>query len=476
MRFKRDGRRVEKSVAKKVKSKKPLTSIKKKVVVKKKKMTRKVKVPKKATPPKKVTRKVILKKDILPKKVTVVSQKKVTPQKKVTRKATPQKKVQTPQKKQLSPPKKIASPQQKKILTPYKKLSPRKKVTPPKKAITPPRIVSPKRVTPPKKAMTPPRPATPKSSRRKEYDCYKITDRTSCESSERCLWDNSWSNFFSFRNKCKSRLFHDLKINYPAKPKDYKKILDTLLILENKKVLNRKEQIDLEILQEFRDDYILFDREIRRKTEEIVVLEMILDQEKDVKMRKIIMAEIKDLKKTRFDYIKDIILSKEMLYFLFSSALLYLVTTQISLNMNGIADGIVKFYQDITSIGDTSAFKRAEATVITNESLRKVYQDELPTITAKTELVEATGLGQAVKSLAHLNPVHSFFTGVETLQDKEFVGNVKDVYGEVKTGVGSGVGYIASGLGYVAGAIGSGVSSVSNWWNPVKNDVPLIGQ
>ena len=275
--------------------------------------------------------------------------------------------------------------------------------------------------------------------RTKEYECYKMSTKTECAKEERCLWDDSWWNVL-FKNKCKSRLFHDLKINYPAKAKDYQKIVDTLMVLEGKKNLTAKEQIDLNILQEFRDDYVLFDTTTKKQAMNIYILEKLYESETDLKKKREIMKEINELRKTALQYIKETLLQKEVLYVVLASALFYYIGPMTVVNMSKEIFNFIKntfgpytieelqqianiqHSKDLSTIAVTNA-KTAGKNATTAGKNATTYQ-----IHAAKGFVDATGIGLLLTALSGLiNPVTTVPI-VATNVSGNVVNQVKDVW------------------------------------------------
>jgi len=239
--------------------------------------------------------------------------------------------------------------------------------------------------------------------RTKEYECYNINTKTECAKEERCLWDDSWWNVL-FKNKCKSRLFHDLKIHYPAKPKDYQKIVDTLKVLEGKKNLTAKEQVDLNILQEFRDDYVLFDAITKNQVMEIYILEKLYENETDLAKKREIMKEIKKLRKTALQYIKETLLQKEVLYVLFASALIAYFGPMTVVEMSKEIFNFIKDAFGIYSIKEMEQI--ANIHIQKNQSAIDLANALTAGTIAQKDLVKETGIGIALKAFSGwLNPV-----------------------------------------------------------------------
>ena len=238
--------------------------------------------------------------------------------------------------------------------------------------------------------------------RTKEYECYKKSTKTECEEEERCLWDNSWWNLL-FKNKCKSRLFHDLKIHYPAKPKDYQKIIDTLKVLERKKSLTNKEQVDLNILQEFRDDYILFDTTTKNQAMHIYILEKLYENETDLKKKREIMKDINELRKTALQYIKETLMQKEVLYALFASALIAYYGPMTVLDMTKEILGFIKNTFSIYSIEEMKQI--ADIHIQKNQSAIQLSNASTAYIHAAKGFADSTGIGLLTTALAGwINP------------------------------------------------------------------------
>ena len=239
----------------------------------------------------------------------------------------------------------------------------------------------------------------PQDFRTKEYECYKISTKKDCEEEESCMWDNSWWNVL-FKNKCKSRLFHDLKINYPAKAKDYQKIVDTLKVLEGKKTpLTKKEQMDLSILQEFRDDYVLFDANTKNQAMNIYILEKLYESETDLAKKREIMKEIKKLRKTALQYIKETLLQKEVLYALFASALIAYFGPMTVVNMSkeifSSGLGFIKDALGIYSIEEQNQILKMY--IQKNQSAIDLVNATTAGTNATAGLVDATGIGYVLK-------------------------------------------------------------------------------
>ena len=235
--------------------------------------------------------------------------------------------------------------------------------------------------------------------RTKEYECYKMSTKTECAKEERCLWDDSWWNVL-FKNKCKSRLFHDLKINYPAKAKDYQKIVDTLMVLEGKKTpLTKKEQMDLSILQEFRDDYVLFDANTKNQAMNIYILEKSYENETDLAKKREIMKEIKKLRKTALQYIKETLLQKEVLYALFASALIAyfgpMTVVDMSKEIFSSGLGFIKDALGIYSIEEQNQILKMY--IQKNQSAIDLINATTAGRNATAGLVDATGIGYVLK-------------------------------------------------------------------------------
>ena len=266
-----------------------------------------------------------------------------------------------------------------------------------------------------------------------------MSTKTECAKEERCLWDDSWWNVL-FKNKCKSRLFHDLKINYPAKAKDYQKIVDTLMVLEGKKNLTAKEQIDLNILQEFRDDYVLFDTTTKKQAMNIYILEKLYESETDLKKKREIMKEINELRKTALQYIKETLLQKEVLYVVLASALFYYIGPMTVVNMSKEIFNFIKntfgpytieelqqianiqHSKDLSTIAVTNA-KTAGKNATTAGKNATTYQ-----IHAAKGFVDATGIGLLLTALSGLiNPVTTVPI-VATNVSGNVVNQVKDVW------------------------------------------------
>lgn len=264
--------------------------------------------------------------------------------------------------------------------------------------------------------------------RTKEYECYKMSTKTECAKEERCLWDDSWWNVL-FKNKCKSRLFHDLKINYPAKPKDYQKIVDTLKVLERKKNLTAKEQVDLNILQEFRDDYVLFDAITKNQVMEIYILEKLYEDTTDLEKKREIMKEIKKLRKTALQYIKETLLQKEVLYALFASALIAYFGPMTVLDMSKkIFSSGLGFIKDAFGIYSIEELKQiADMHIQKNRSAIELVNATTAGTNATKGLVDATGIGYVLKVFSGLvNPVVTL-----PLVAAESTGNLADATGKL---------------------------------------------
>ena len=329
--------------------------------------------------------------------------------------------------------------------------------------------------------------------RSRDYECYKMSDKDLCDSNTRCLWDNSWTNIFT-RNKCKSKLFHSLKISYPAKPTDFKKIIESLAMLEaksEKKKLTKSEEIDLRILQEFRDDYVLFDNEVKSSVMHKMNLQKLYDVEKDYKKKQLIKKELDELNKTTMGRIGDFLKTKEVLMF-FMVSLAGLLTWY---GIGAFGKVILDQYERYAMVNDTSHTTQSSNNLNmlreqVNQSRVNVQLSQAQTdqayaqtgyvnaqtglknaetgyVNAQTAYSKMSGMENLVRSGANLvnagtawvNPIfYAGETAKEVLRDKDITGNISAGYGEAK-GLLSGLG---SGLGSVGSAVGSGIYSLGS--------------
>jgi len=186
------------------------------------------------------------------------------------------------------------------------------------------------------------------SPRSKEYECFKIKSKDDCEQMERCHWDdNRWWYFFK-KSQCKSRLFHDLNLNYPLQSTDYKTIVDRLFELESKEEsrLTKKERIDLEVLQVFRNDYVVFDRMLREKVKYLYELKTALRTETDLTKKEKLIQLISEKEQTTIEWLLQVLKTKEFLRVFFGSV--FLLSTLYFTPL--IADKILTIYERFVSI------------------------------------------------------------------------------------------------------------------------------
>lgn len=322
-----------------------------------------------------------------------------------------------------------------------------------------------------------------KEMRSRDYECYKISDKNLCDNNSRCLWENTWTNMFT-RNKCKSKLFHSLKISYPAKPTDFKKIIESLEMLEAKSErmkLTKNEEIDLRILQEFRDDYVLFDAEVKSSVLHKMNLQRLYDVEKNSKKKQEIKKELDELNKTTMGRIKDFLTRRDVLMFFMASLMavvgIYLAklgigqiggtildqyqqyatvnnvshTTQTSNNINLIKEQVIQSGVNLETVRATTDQYFAQTGLVNAQTL---YSKQ-----SGTENVMRAGANFANAGTAYFNP---FYYGAETakdvLRDDKITGNVGAVYGEGKNLLGG----LGGGLGWAGSKVGSGLYSVGS--------------
>jgi len=241
------------------------------------------------------------------------------------------------------------------------------------------------------------------SPRSREYKCFKIQNKNDCDKIDRCHWDDNWSIFSMFKNKCKSRLFHELKINYPVKETDFDKIRKRLYDLELKsetKELTNKEKQDLEVLLAFKDDFVTFDFNIRKKAEFLVDLKREYEIEKDRNKKEELFKKIKLEEQTTLQWIIEKLKTKEFIYFVFG--VLMLATLGLT------AVKILDYYERAVEINKNADSTYADNTVRKNES--EVKKNE-----SNTKWYKESGISGIMKSTAWL--LAPIPTGIEYFKE-----------------------------------------------------------
>lgn len=248
--------------------------------------------------------------------------------------------------------------------------------------------------------------------------------------------------------------------------------------------MTKSEEIDLRILQEFRDDYVLFDNEVKSSVMHKMNLQKLYDVEKDYKKKQLIKKELDELNKTTMGRIGDFLKTKEVLMF-FMVSLAGLLTWY---GIGAFGKVILDQYERYATVNDTShttqssnnynIIKAQTEQSRENVNLSRAQTDYVNAQTghvrAQTGLKEAetayskmSGMENLVRSGANLvnagtawvNPVfYAGETAKEVLRDKDITRNISAGYGEAK-GLLSGLG---SGLGAVGSAVGSGIYSLGS--------------
>jgi len=266
----------------------------------------------------------------------------------------------------------------------------------------------------------------------------------------------------------------------------------------------------LVILQEFRDDYVLFDTEVKQSVLHKMNLQRLFEVEKNLKKKQEIKKELDELNKTTMGRIKDFLTRREVLMFFMLSLLAVASIFLAKFGLKEIGGTILDQYQQYATVNNISHATQTSNNINLIKEQVKQSGVNLETVRAMTDqyfaqtghvnaqavlknaevgLSKVSGSENLMRSGANLVNagtayVNPFYYGAETAKDvlsnDKITGNLGAVYGEGKNllgglggGLWSGLSYAGSGLSTGLSYAGSGLSSAgSGIYNMFSSSAP----